>query len=182
MKKIIGVIGTVAAGKDTVADYIGKKLNCQVYQISKAIKDEAKNRSQGTNRDTLIKLGTELSKKHGSDYLARHFLDYPDKTLVITGMREVGQLDFLKNKSNFILIAIDADPQIRFERAIKRGKAGEAKDVEEFVSREKKENSGDHAQRLFECMPLADYTITNNGTIEELHQKVDKILNQIMSN
>lgn len=59
---------------------------------------------------------------------------------------------------------------------MERGKSGEAGTLEEFVSNEEEENSGEHVQRLFECMKLADYTITNNENLETLFEHITEII------
>lgn len=175
-KEIIGIIGPIGAGKDEAGDYISKKLNIPSFQISYPLKQICADEGVEPTRDNLIALGTKLANEHGDGYLAEYLVQkMPDKAIV-TGMRQLGQIAVFKTCSNFKLISIDASPEIRFERIKQQAKLGEADTLEEFISREKAENSSPNAQRLFECMDLADYQIVNENTLDDLHLKIDEIL------
>jgi len=180
MKIIIGVIGTNASGKDTVAAYISKKINFKVYELSRPLKEIAVERKIPLVRANLIELGTELSREYGEGYLATLLLKRVNEKAVITGMREVKQLEiFTDNSDYFVLIAVDAKPELRFARSKLRNGIKEGDNLEDFIEIELKENSGYHTQRLFECMKLADYKVTNNGSLEELYKQVDNIIGKL---
>ena len=98
---------------------------------------------------------------------------------IIVGMRQIGQIEYLRQNSNLILIALDAPAPLRFERAAVRNKLGEAKTFKAFEDNERKENSPPRAQRLFECMKLADHTISNDLGIANLHNQLEKITERL---
>ena len=50
-------------------------------------------------------------------------------------------IDYIKKNYNLILLAVDADAELRFNRSVARGKLGEAKTLEEFLENEQKENT-----------------------------------------
>ncbi len=175
-KDVIGIIGTIGAGKDTAGDYIASKLGIPSFQISSPLKQMCAEIGVEPTRENLIALGTKLAAELGDGYLAQHILDHMASEAVITGMRQLGQIAVLKASSNLKLISIDADPRIRFERTQKNGKLGEAKTLEEFISREQAENSAPNVQRLFECMELADYHLVNNGSTKDLYSALEGIL------
>jgi dephospho-CoA kinase len=176
LKEVIGIIGTIGAGKDTAGDYIADKLNIPIFQISSPLKSICLETGIEPSRENLIELGTKLAVEHGDGYLAEYIIEHMDEErAVITGMRQLGQIDTLKSLSKLTLISIEATPTIRFERARNNGKVGEASNLEEFITRERAENSAPNAQRLFECMKLADYHITNESSLEDLYSKLDNI-------
>lgn len=175
-KEVIGIIGTIGAGKDTAGDYIVDKLGIPSFQISSPLKEICQERGIEPSRENLIALGTKLAATHGDGYLAHYILEYAPERVVITGMRQLGQIEALKNMSKLKLVAVDATPEIRFSRALDNGKLGEASTLKEFIAREIAENSPPNAQRLFKCMKLADYHLINNGTLEEFYKKLDKII------
>ncbi|MCP2597682.1 hypothetical protein NLC93_07425, partial [Candidatus Aminicenantes bacterium AC-335-G13] len=77
----------------------------------------------------------------------------------------------------FILICIDAPVLIRFQRIMKRGRKESVENLYEFIRKEQEEMTNkESAQQLLTCMKMADYTVINDGTIEELHGKLGKIL------
>lgn len=174
-QEVIVVVGTIAAGKDTVGKYIADKLNIPVFQISSPLKDICAEEGIEPTRENLIALGTRLAHEHGDGYLAESILRRIPNKAIITGLRQLGQIKVLKDSVDLTVISVDADPRIRFERANGSGKLGEANSVEEFVAREMAENSPPNAQRLFECMKLADYHLTNDGSFDDLYGKLDEI-------
>ena len=176
MKRIIGIIGPIGAGKDTSADYMSSEIGIRAYQISSALREICQQRGIEPTRENLIELGTKLANKHGDSYLAKYVLDKSPAFSIIVGMRQLGQITYLKEHADLILIAVDAPLPQRFRRAAARDKLGEAKTIEEFEANELKENSPPRAQRVFECMKLADYKVINNGNIIDLQLKLDKII------
>lgn len=181
-KKIIGIIGPVGSGKDTVAEYISKKLNINSFQISQPLKDIAKEKSIEPTRENLIRIGSDLVKEKGPAYLAELCLEkISGNSGIITGIRVLEIIDYLRENSDFVLLSIDADVEIRFKRSAERGKLGEAETLEEFIKKEELENSPPNVQRLLECMKLADYSITNEDSLEDLFKEVDKFLKREFS-
>ncbi len=155
MKKAIGVIGTKGAGKDTVAEYFADKFKIPSYSISRALKDILVERGMDITRENLTVLGREVAHEHGLGYLAERIFEQAPDFFVISGMRQVPQITFLREHTHFFLIAVDAHPEVRFKRTQERGDVREAKDLAHFIETEQQENSGD-VQRVFDCMKLAD--------------------------
>jgi len=179
MKKIIGVIGPIAAGKDTAAEYISKKWHIPLFEISAHIKEIARLRGIDGNRKNLTVLGRELAADKGLAHLAEKIVaelsSAEADAAVLSGMRQLAQIEYLRANTSLLLIAIDAPSELRFARAKARGKLGEGETLEEFIADEEAENSGT-VQQLFECMKLADHTIVNAGRREELEQALDEIV------
>jgi len=81
------------------------------------------------------------------------------------------------------LIAVDASLQDRFERLVKRGRPSDPANWQDFIEmdrRDRGENEEDSGQQVARCMELADFKINNNGSLEELREKVEEILKKIM--
>ncbi|MBI4116299.1 hypothetical protein HY449_00985 [Candidatus Pacearchaeota archaeon] len=133
------------------------------YTISDALKEIAVSGNLPPTRDNLIVLGNELATEKGGEYPSREILDKIRYVGIISGMRQLGQIQYFKENSNLALISIDAFPKVRFERAKQRKGVAEADNLEDFVRKEIEENSGDNVQRLFECMKLSDYNVKNNS-------------------
>jgi len=176
-KKIIGIIGTVGSGKDTAAEYISKKIGIESYQISQPLKDIAKEKNIEPTRENLIKIGSDLVKEKGAGFLAQLTLNkIQNNAGIITGIRVLEVIEYLKENSDLILLAISAEPEVRFKRTTERGKLGEANTLEDFIRREEIENSPPNAQRLFECLKLADYEIANNADRVSFQSEIDFFL------
>ena len=74
-------------------------------------------------------------------------------------------------------LAVDAPIEVRYARARARGRDESAATLDEFRRKEELEMAGNETkQQLALCMAMADRTIVNDGTIEELRRKVEDLL------
>jgi dephospho-CoA kinase len=180
---IIGLTGKNAAGKGEIANYL-KTKGFVYYSLSDVIREEATERGLEHSRDNLIRLGTELREKHGHAILAER-INYKIRKLqnqdvVVDSIRNPGEIEELRKNKGFILIAIHTDPKIRFQRLLKRGRAGDSKTLQEFMEHENKENNDKGAgQQLDKCIEMADAMITSNGTIEEANKDLEAYLSTL---
>ncbi len=98
------------------------------------------------------------------------------KNTIIESIRALGEVEVLKGKENFHLFAIDADPKIRYERAVLRWSETDKVSYDEFINNEEREmnNTDPSKQNIAKCMQLADYLFINNWTIEELNTQIEE--------
>ena len=84
---------------------------------------------------------------------------------------------------HFYLIAVDADPSIRFERITRRKSALDNVSFDKFLSDEAREmNSPDPTKgNIAECVRRADFVVKNEGSIEDLRSNVDLFLPNILN-
>jgi len=87
------------------------------------------------------------------------------------------QFEKLKQYDDFLLLAVDADQQQRYQRILQRGSETDHVSFEEFQIQESKEmaNTDPAKQNISSCMKMADIMIYNNGTFENLYQQLDEI-------
>ena len=179
---IIGLTGKNAAGKGEIADHL-KSKGFVYFSLSDALRDEATKQSLDHSRDTLIRLGTEMREKHGNDILAKRInekIKQNKGNFVVDSIRNPGEVEDLRKNDSFILIGVHADAKMRFERLMKRGRAGDSRTFEEFMEHEKKENNNEGAgQQLDKCLEMADKTIDSNGTIEEANKDIDLYMDSL---
>lgn len=172
---IIGLTGKNASGKGEVADYL-KTKGFVYYSLSDELREEAKKRNLESTRDNLTNLGNELRKKHGPDYLAQKInnkIDENDDSVVDSIRSPYEALELAKNK-DFTLVGVDAPIELRFKRLLERNRTGDVKTLEEFKQQEERENLNNAAnQQLDETFKLSQEIILNDGTLEELHKKID---------
>lgn len=181
---IIGVTGTYASGKDTISDYLQKKGFFH-FSLSDAIRGELDEIGLPRDRDTLIRVGNEYRQKFGNDIWAKRAIEAVkaragSKNCVLTSIRNSGEVAFLKKQKGFILINVDAPIETRYERA-KARKRGDSDfvDLETFKKQEDKEKTGTGSeQNLTEVGAMANYTIENSDTLDELYKKIERIINE----
>jgi dephospho-CoA kinase len=173
---LIGLTGTNGAGKGEVASYLIKKGYAYV-SLSDEIRAYLRRKGKESSRNHLIAAGNELRRRYGADILARRVMKKVKNRTVIDSIRNVSEVAFLRRKGDFILVAVDAPVELRYERVRKRGRAESASTVEEFVTKEKEEMSGGRSgQQLRRCLKLADVTIINDGPLAALHRRMEELL------
>src|SRR3989344_3037021 len=120
---IIGLTGSYAAGKDTVADFLVKR-GFAYYSLSDLLRKELVKQGKLLSRDNLIDKGNELRQNFGAEELARRILDQIKKdgseNVVVVSIRNPEEVKFLKKNSEFEMWFVDAPIKTRYERAKKR--------------------------------------------------------------
>jgi len=189
--KIIGITGTLASGKTSVKDFFLSRFSSYFISLSDIIKEELLKEGKELKRENFIEKGNELRKKYGNQILAEVVtLTLPEKInkqlIIIDGIRNPGEIEYLRKKfgKNFILIAVDAPRELRFKRLLERRKEGDPATFEKFFEMDEIDlgrNQPEYGQRVEECLRLADLLIINDGTVEDLNKKLEKISESILS-
>ena len=180
---IIGITGTDGAGKGTVVDYLMREKGFTHYSSRDSIQKEVERQGLPVTRNQLRITGNEMREEFGDDIVVRHSLDRAfaegKSSAVIESVRATAEAIFLKSH-NVVLLAVDADIALRFERVQSRRSSTDGVTFEEFVAHEEleKNDTNPHGMQKAKVMEMADYTICNNGTLEELQSAVDIFLEQ----
>ena len=173
--RLIGLTGTNGSGKGEAAAYY-KKKGYAYFSLSDVIRDALRNDGKEDTRDNLIEKGNELRNKYGPDILARLAMEKVEGKTVIDSIRNPSEVEYLRKEKEFILLAIDAPVELRYERVKRRGRQESASTLEEFIKKEKEEmTDSEKGQQLHSCMKMADFIIMNDGTLEDLHLKLEEI-------
>jgi dephospho-CoA kinase len=173
--RLIGLTGTNGAGKGEAAAYFVSK-GYAFFSLSDVIREELERRGEEATRDNLIRTGNELRERFGPDVLARRTMDKVRGPAVIDSIRNTREVAYLRRQGGFVLIALDAPVEVRFRRTAARGRDESASSLEAFQAKENEEwAGGETAQQLEACMAAADRLVVNDGTIEELHRKLEEV-------
>jgi dCMP deaminase len=181
---IIGLTGRNASGKTEVCKYlISRGFEC--HSLSDEIREEIRGRGQDITRERLILVGNELRSRSGPGALAERILARlgQDRNYVVDSIRNPAEVEVLRRRKDFTLLAVEADPEVRFERSRQRGREGAAATADRFTVEEARELASDNpaAQQLLATQRLADFCVANNGSIEDLHRQLAEILPGLMS-
>ncbi|MDR0604438.1 MAG: AAA family ATPase [Bacteroidales bacterium] len=177
----IGITGTIGAGKGTLVDYLTSRKDFVHYSVRSFLIAELTNRQMLINRDTMTCLANELRKKYTSSYIIDCLFALAQtigKNAVIESIRAIGEIESLRKKGNFYLLAIDANPAIRYKRIVCRRSETDHVSFEEFLQNEQREMTSTDAnkQNISQCIALADYLLCNDGTRDELYKQLENIL------
>lgn len=178
---IIGITGTLGAGKGTIVDFLIREKGFLHFSVRAFISEEIVRRSLPVNRDSMVIVANSLRQQNSPSFITDCLYEKAvpaGKNSVIESIRTPGEVISLREKGQFILLAVDADPEIRFNRIIARQSETDHIDYRTFLENEKREmvSSDPNAQNLSKCIEMADYKLLNNGTIEQLNRQVEEIL------
>ena len=177
---IIGLTGPNAAGKGEAAAAL-RALGFAYHSLSDAVREAALQRGRTTGRDDLILTGNELRREGGAGILAELTLPKLGERDLVDSIRNPAEVEVLRGVPGFLLLGVTALPEVRFERARRRKGRGDAvASLRSFLDKEAEENTADPAaQQLGATFALADRIIANDGSIEELHDKIVALLREL---
>lgn len=181
---ILGVTGTDGSGKGTVVDYLVREKGFTHYPARAIFIEEIERRGIENNRANMRLMGNYFRATHGDDFLIQYYLpkiaEAGDAKAAIESIRAVAEAETLK-KNGGILVAVDANEHLRYKRVQQRRSSSDQVSFEEFKQQEALEldDPDPHGMQKRKVMEMADYTVTNDGTLEELHAQVDAVLEKI---
>jgi dephospho-CoA kinase len=180
---IIGITGTLGAGKGTIVDYLVKQHNFTHYPVRKYIEAEIAARGLENNRDNMVIVGNDLRKNDGA-FIFKALKKQAEKErqehIIIESIRTVDEITALKALGG-VLFSVDADRTLRYERVVPRGTSTDSISYETFLEHEERESiSTDPAkQNLRACAKLADFHFMNDNSFEDLYRQIDTAIKKI---
>lgn len=167
--QIIGIAGTFASGKDTVADRLSKDFGYTHISTGDMVRKVAQAKYGSIERPVLAKTATDLRYESGAGALVKEALK-EDRPLVISGIRSIGEAKAFLD-SGGTLIYIDAPINTRFERVKSRNRDSEVElTLEQFQENEEKElysGPNDEDFNIRGIRDLADFVVENTLPLED---------------
>ena len=181
---IIGITGTLGAGKGTIVDYLINQKRFKHFSVRSLLIEEIQSRWLAVNRDTMTLVANELRAQNTPSYFVDCLFAKAVSlggNCVIESIRTPGEIDSLRLKGHFILFAVDADAALRYERIVIRNSETDKISFDTFIQNEQREMNSDdpNKQNLHACIEQADYVFSNNGTLDELTLQVETALKEI---
>lgn len=183
----IVIVGPSAAGKDVVAERIKLLTGAEIVSTSSQVRKIAGERGLvNPTRGELQTLANIYREEFGDDIFARMALSEIERfscPVIINGVRNPSEIKVFGQ--NVLVIGVDAEQSIRFERSLRRGRPSDPKTYEEFLICDQRENGSlngeGRGQQNLECLKRANAIIRNNiDSLEGLEQAVDTLVDILM--
>ncbi|MFZ1987443.1 MAG: AAA family ATPase [Minisyncoccia bacterium] len=176
---ILGITGTIGAGKGTVVDYLVSK-GFKHYSVRALLIEEIQKRGLPEDRNAMRDVANELRRTHHPAFVVEALYERAKEEggdALIESVRTLGEAEFLKQKGALV-VAVDAAQDIRYDRIVTRGSSTDKVDFATWVMQEEREltSTDPWDMNVLGVMAMADARIENNGTIEELHAETERAL------
>ncbi|MBI5060712.1 MAG: AAA family ATPase [Candidatus Aenigmarchaeota archaeon] len=176
--KIIGIVGFIGCGKDTVEEYIAEKYGYESINMGDLLREMAAKEGLTMSREGLRNLRIRKGNTFLAEEVVRRIKDSGWKKVIIVGIRRSEDYEIPREAfgGNIRLILVDVTEENRFERIKKRGREGDPQNIEEFREQDQRDNEIFDFDKTFS---YADYILDNNGSKEDLKRRIDKIMARI---
>jgi dephospho-CoA kinase len=179
---IIGITGTLGAGKGTVVEYL-KTKGFKHFAVSDTfLVSEAKKRGLEPTRVVRRDIANEFRAKGPTKLMeAVYEMAHPSieagENVIIEPQHTAGEVGFIQSIGGTEL-SVDADLEVRYQRIQKRASSKDNVSFEDFKKEQEFEMSqaDPNMNNLGAAIAKADYHLTNNGTQEELFKQVEEAL------
>ena len=176
--KIIALVGLAGSGKSSAVEYLTEKGFPKIYfggVIYKAM-DEAGIEKTWDNQQQFRE---EIRRREGKDFVIKRviknihdLINAGQNKIVLDGLYTWSEYKFLKHEfpGQVVVIAIVTPKYLRYQRMakrIERPMQPHEVDQRDWSEIENLEKGGPIA--------IADYFIINDGSLEQLHQKIDAV-------
>ena len=182
--KIIGITGTLGAGKGTIVDYLQDKHGFKHFSVRGFLTEIINQRKLPLNRDTMVEVANELRAKHAPSYIVEKLYEKAKESntdSIIESIRTVGEIQSLRKLDGFRLLAVDAHAELRYERILERNSETDRISFETFKENEGREMTSTdiNKQNLGACIAQADFKLMNDGSFDNLFVQIETALKQL---
>lgn len=173
---IIGLSGTFASGKDTLAHHLVQKHNFLHVSTGDMVRAVAEAKYGNIERPTLVKTANELRETRGPGVLAELAIERYNELkdqyagVVISGVRSLGEANIIQAKAG-IIVFVDSPIEIRYQRIKNRHRSNEQLlTFEQFKASEELESTNPDHNPAVQDIPgvrqLADIVVFNEHDID----------------
>lgn len=180
MKKILVIVGMCGVGKSVTCDYLETKGFNRVY-FGTVTFDKMQEEGMEITPDNEKIMRERLRKEGGMGIYATLNLPKIKAALetgdvIVESLYSWEELKIVVDefKDMVKVIAVVADKDLRYQRLAVR-------DIRPFEKTDAIKRDISEIENSFKAGPIAyaDYFVDNNGTIEDLHKKIDEIMEKL---
>lgn len=192
MNKFIAIVGMTGSGKSLASEYL-KKKGFACVRFGQVVLDELKEHGIEINEKNERKVRERLRKEYGMAAMAIINLPKFEKALkknhlIGDGLYSWEEYEFLQKRfgDQLILLAIYSSRKTRCHRLSSRklSKYDQMAIYRKLMPKEARSRDASEIVNLHKGGPIAiaDWTIINEGTVEDLYRKIDEFLENFRIN
>lgn len=180
-KIIIGLVGEIAAGKDTIADYLAENYQAQTFSFSQPLRDILDILYQEQSRINIATLGNILRQAFGQDLLSKIIAakvkNSSAEIIVLPNVRLASDIVYLADEPGFVLVGVETDQATRFERLKNRRQNtdDQTKTWEQFLADAELTTE----LQIRDLIKKSAYRLDNNQSKEQLYQQVEELITKL---
>ena len=176
--KVLGFCGLPGSGKSTAIEAIAELGT--IIMMGDVIRNEARKKGILPTDENLGKIAKELRKNGGDEIVAEKCVeiikDGKKSPIFIDGIRSMAEVNVFRKYWEFLVIAIVADDQLRYQWISNRARLDDSKKKSDIEERDLREIGFG----LKEVIKDADYTIENNSNITDLQIKTKALIMRLI--
>jgi predicted RNA binding protein with dsRBD fold (UPF0201 family)/dephospho-CoA kinase len=178
---VIGFLGFPGSGKSEATSIAVAKGFLPVV-MGDAVRSLMREQGIELSEKNVGITANQLREKHGMDAIAKMCIptvrSLSPQNVVIDGLRGIAEVAaFYKELTNdFIVIAISARSETRFQRVRARGRPDDASSLEQFKEKDEREL----AWGLDAALAAANYCVQNDGRLNEFKTAVSDLLERLV--
>jgi dephospho-CoA kinase len=161
-------------------------MGFEYITLSMMVREEARKRGVSEEREHLMEVGNSMRKAEGAGVLALRAATKIKSSghdkWVVDGIRNPAEIYELRKEENVHIVGVNANRELLVSRILSRARESDAKEKSEIlrkIEREWGKDEPEDGQQVGKCMQKVDFTITNEGTLEDLQKNFMDYYNKI---
>ena len=179
-KTVIVIVGMPGAGKSLASSTL-KDRGLPIFVSGDIIRAEARRRGLKFTRKNLGELMVKIRREDGMGAVAKRLIplvaEAHGPVVVYEGARSIEEVEELRRKYQVVTLAIHASAEARFRRLQRRRRSDQPRNWSDFAERDNRELS----VGVGKLIALADRTVENEDSKEDLKRRTRRLLNTIIS-
>lgn len=180
---VVGLVGLQGSGKTQAARELVRAGAARV-RMGDVVWRELERRGLEISEEEVGRVANKIREEEGRDAIAKRCLPLIEErgeeavAVVVDGIRSIAEVERFREEfgEDFFLISIEASEETRYRRIEKRGREDDTVGRGDFEEKESRELGWG----LKEAMSSADYRIENEGSLEELREKILDIFEEVL--
>jgi dephospho-CoA kinase len=180
-KIILGIVGEIGSGKDTVAAYLCERHGAATHRFSSAMTDCLERLGLEKTRENTAAFSEIVRHQYGEDtfgrVIARDCAADAAGLIVANGLRRAEDLAPLRALTGFRLVFLTMPAALRYQHIRNRGEKAEehAMTWEKFQENEQLPTEA----AIRDLGAQADFTLDNAGDLAHLYAQVDEMIKKL---